>query len=129
MDEHRLHIAVARQHPGLRIGSQVLTWTYGCLMPGSKWLETFLLDTKEASSLGRMLEVDWNSLFTSFFGMVRVKIACKDVDKIPVKRMFEMNKMLYLIHFKVEKGGGGGMKEEMMMKVTNLIWTMGRTSH
>jgi hypothetical protein len=26
-----------------------------------------------ASSLGRLVEVDWNSLFTSFFGMVRVK--------------------------------------------------------
>jgi hypothetical protein len=36
-------------------------------------------------SLGKLLEVDWNSLFTSFFGMVRVKIACKDVSKIPKK--------------------------------------------
>jgi hypothetical protein len=55
-----------------------------------------------SSSLGRMLEVDWNSQFSSFFGKVRMKIACKDVAKIPKKRLFEMNKKLYLVQFKVE---------------------------
>jgi hypothetical protein len=39
--------------------------------------------------------------------MVKVKVACKDVDKIPQKVLFEMEKLLYLIHFKVEKEGGG----------------------
>jgi hypothetical protein len=38
-----------------------------------------------------------------FFGMVRVKVACKDVEKIPQKRLFEMERRLYLIHFKVER--------------------------
>jgi hypothetical protein len=56
-----------------------------------------------ASSLGKMVEVDWNSLFSSFFSMVRVKIACKDATKIPNKRLFEMQKKMYLIQFKVEK--------------------------
>jgi hypothetical protein len=50
-----------------------------------------------ASSLGRMVEVDWNSLLSSFFSMVRVKIACKDATKIPNKRLFEMQKKMYLI--------------------------------
>jgi hypothetical protein len=54
-----------------------------------------------------MLEIDWNSLFTTFFGMVRVKIACKDVEKIPSKRLFEMTKMMYSIHFKVEERSDG----------------------
>jgi hypothetical protein len=49
-----------------------------------------------------MLEVDWNSQFSIFFGKVRMKIACKDVAKIPKKRLFEMNKKLYLVQFKVE---------------------------
>jgi hypothetical protein len=50
-----------------------------------------------------MVEIDWNSLFSSFFSMVRVKIACKNVDKISLKRLFEMQKLMYVIHFKVEK--------------------------
>jgi hypothetical protein len=45
-----------------------------------------------ASSLGRMVEIDWNYLFTSFFSMVRVKVAIKDATRIPSKRLFEMNK-------------------------------------
>jgi hypothetical protein len=60
-----------------------------------------------SSSLGRLLEVDWNSLFTSFFGMVRVNIACKDASRIPKKRVFEMKKKLYLIQFRVEGVSGG----------------------
>jgi hypothetical protein len=56
-----------------------------------------------ASSLGKIIEIDWNSLFSGFFNMVRVKIACKDADKIPLKRLFEMQKLMYMIHFKIEK--------------------------
>jgi hypothetical protein len=56
-----------------------------------------------ASSLGKMVEVDWNSLFSSFFSMVRVKLACKDATKIPSKRLFETQKKMYLVQFKVEK--------------------------
>jgi hypothetical protein len=59
-----------------------------------------------ASSLGKLLEVDWNSLFTTFFSMVRVKVACKDMAKIPGKRLFEMENGLYLIQFKVESKPG-----------------------
>jgi hypothetical protein len=50
--------------------------------------------------------VDWNSLFSSFFGMVRVKVACKDISKIPKRRWFEMQKKLYLVQFKVEGEDG-----------------------
>jgi hypothetical protein len=56
-----------------------------------------------------MLKVDWNSLFASFFSMVRVKIASKDVTKIPSKRLFEMKNNLYVIQFKVEKSGDSGV--------------------
>jgi hypothetical protein len=59
-----------------------------------------------ASSLGKMIEIDWNSLFSSFFSMVRVKVACKDATKVPRKRLFEMNNSLYLIQFKVESDEG-----------------------
>jgi hypothetical protein len=53
-----------------------------------------------------MMEMDWNSLFASFFGMVRLKIASKDVSMIPRKRLFEMGGNLYLIQFKIEAGNG-----------------------
>jgi hypothetical protein len=56
-----------------------------------------------ASSIGKMVEIDWSSLFSSFFSMVRVKIACKDPTRIPRKSLFEMNNNFYLIQFKVEK--------------------------
>jgi hypothetical protein len=64
-----------------------------------------------------MVEVDWNSLFASFFGMARIKIACKDVSKIPKKRVFEMKKKIYVIQFKVEgdfefQGEAGGNNDD-----------------
>jgi hypothetical protein len=43
------------------------------------------------------MEVDWNSLFTSFFSTIRVKVACKDIAKIPGKRLYEMRNGMYLI--------------------------------
>jgi hypothetical protein len=49
-----------------------------------------------------MVEIDWNSLFSSFFSMVRVMVACKDASKIPAKRLFEMKNCLYEIQFVVE---------------------------
>jgi hypothetical protein len=41
--------------------------------------------------------------------MVRVKIACKEVSKIPKKRLYEMKENIYVVQFKVE--GAGGQKE------------------
>jgi hypothetical protein len=48
------------------------------------------------------MEVDWQSFFSSFFGMTRIKINCKDPTKIPTQRVLEMNNQLFLITFKVE---------------------------
>jgi hypothetical protein len=71
------------------------------------------------STLGRMVEIDWNSLFSNFFRMVRIKVACKDASKIPSKRLFEMRKNMYVIRFKVEgmsnqdeEDGDGGSGED-----------------
>jgi hypothetical protein len=55
-----------------------------------------------ASNIGLLLEVDWSSLFKSFYGQVRLKIACRDPEKIPAERMFELEKELYLITISVE---------------------------
>jgi hypothetical protein len=34
--------------------------------------------------------------------MVRVKVACKDSSKVPKQRLFEIQKSLYVVYFKVE---------------------------
>jgi hypothetical protein len=54
------------------------------------------------SGLGLMLEVDWTSLFKSFYERVRVKVAFISPGKIPYKRLYEMDKNLYLISITVE---------------------------
>jgi hypothetical protein len=74
----------------------------------SKWL-TF---RQIIFSLGKMVEIDWNSLFSNFFSMIRIKVACKDPTKIPKKRLFEMENNLYVIQFKVEGHIGVGDDDE-----------------
>lgn len=56
-----------------------------------------------ASGFGLMTEVDWATLFKSFYETVRIKVACKDYTKIPAERLFEMGKKLHLVNF-VEAG-------------------------
>ena len=36
------------------------------------------------SGIGLLLEVDWPSVFKSFYEVVRVKVACRDPFKIPL---------------------------------------------
>lgn len=69
--------------------------------------------------MGKLVDVDWHSLFASFFAMVRIKVKCRDPVKIPPKRLMELND-LFIIHFKTEnhvqvvgksgkeEGGDGG---------------------
>jgi hypothetical protein len=55
-----------------------------------------------SSGFGLMLEVDWASLFKSFYEQVIIKIACRDPLKIPVERLFELDRKLYMINIVVE---------------------------
>jgi hypothetical protein len=55
-----------------------------------------------ASSFGLLLDVDWSSLFKSFYEMVRVKMVCKNLAKVPKERLFELEKKLYLVTITVE---------------------------
>lgn len=55
-----------------------------------------------ASALGKLVEVDWQSLFGSFFAMIRIKIKCREPSKVPKKRVMEMGDGIYLIKFKTE---------------------------
>jgi hypothetical protein len=52
-----------------------------------------------------MTKVDWYIQFNSFYEVVRVKVACKHCRRIPIERIFEMNKQRYVISFMVEDEG------------------------
>jgi hypothetical protein len=52
-----------------------------------------------------LLDVDWSSLFKSFYERIRVRVACRNPKKIPLERLFEMDKKLYLISIHVEGYG------------------------
>jgi hypothetical protein len=49
-----------------------------------------------------MVDLDWHTLFNTFFSLVRVKVQCKDPSKVPSKRIFVFKGSLYLIKFKTE---------------------------
>jgi hypothetical protein len=67
-----------------------------------KWVDWHTV-REVASGIGLMVEVDWHTLFNSFFNMVRVKVQCKNPTKVPRKRIFVFKGSLYLIRFKTEE--------------------------
>ena len=79
-----------------------------------------------ASGFGLMIEVDWASLFKSFFEMVRVKIACRNSCKIPKERLYELKKQLYLVSFLVEGFEQESRRSAPQMMMTNLMTMMER---
>jgi hypothetical protein len=55
-----------------------------------------------ASGFGLLLDVDWSSLFKSFYEKVRLKVACRNPRKIPKERLFELDRKLYLVSIVTE---------------------------
>lgn len=50
-----------------------------------------------ASGFGPLEEVDWQGLFQSFYVVVRLRIKCRDMTKIPKERLFCLGGKLYMI--------------------------------
>lgn len=67
----------------------------------SKWANWWTIKDI-ASRLGILSEVDWPTLFSSFFANVRIKIKCKDPVKVPRERVYELGGSCYLITFLIE---------------------------
>jgi hypothetical protein len=74
-----------------------------------KWCDWTTIN-EIASSLGKPGEIDWQTLFSSFFSQIRVKIHCKDPEMIHESQIMEMENSLYMIHFKVENYDKRGTK-------------------
>lgn len=55
-----------------------------------------------SSSIGLMVELDWQTLFNSFFSVVRAKLLCKNPSKIPKQRIYAFKGELHLVAFKTE---------------------------
>jgi len=98
--------------PGVKV--EVLEWV-GSLEPLSElqkvWVQVrgvppmwcaWKVFAQLASGFGIMVDMDWSSLFKSFYEVARVKIACRNLAKIPKERLYEMNKKLFLVSLTVE---------------------------
>jgi hypothetical protein len=68
-----------------------------------KWL-TWKTICQIATTLGVLVNIDWHSIFRSFYWEVRVKVAVRDKAKIPSNKLFEMEQCFFLIYFVVENG-------------------------
>jgi hypothetical protein len=81
----------------------------------SKWCDCKVF-AQMTSSFVLMIKVDWSSLFKSFYDKLRDKLACRNPEKIPLERLFELDKKLYMVNILVEglehKEGGNSDKDD-----------------
>lgn len=54
------------------------------------------------SGFGLMTNVDWSTIFKTFYEVVRVKVTCKDWRKIPKERLYELGLKLYVVEITIE---------------------------
>lgn len=67
-----------------------------------KWC-TWKVLTQVVLCFDVLVEVDWGTIFKSFYEEARVKVLCRDQSKIPGSRIVEMKHKLYLLYMEVEQ--------------------------
>jgi hypothetical protein len=109
----------------------------------SKWCDCKVF-AQMTSSFVLMIKVDWSSLFKSFYDKLRDKLACRNPEKIPLERLFELDKKLYMVNILVEglehKEDGNSDKNDddqgmmvimelmkISMMTTLMTWMISRT--
>jgi hypothetical protein len=70
----------------------------------TKWL-TWKTICQISTTLGVLVNIDWQGIFRSFYKEVRVKVSVRDKSKIPSNKLFEMEQCFFLIDFFVENEG------------------------
>ncbi|KAM0917116.1 hypothetical protein ACQ4PT_009744 [Festuca glaucescens] len=68
----------------------------------AKWL-TWKTICQVSTALGVLVNIDWHCIFRSFYRTVRVKVAVRDISKIPPSKLFEMEQGFFLIDSNVEE--------------------------
>ncbi|XP_040254648.1 uncharacterized protein [Aegilops tauschii subsp. strangulata] len=86
--------------------SLIETWIVIDGLP-PKWLSWSTI-AQVATTLGVLVNVDWHTIFRSFYEKVRVQVAVRDPSKIPRDRVVEINHELYLLNFSVERDADNG---------------------
>ncbi|KAE8821093.1 hypothetical protein D1007_00944 [Hordeum vulgare] len=66
-----------------------------------KWREWSMLD-QITSTLGVLVDVDWQDNFKNLYESIRVKISCKDHSRIPEERLFGIDGKIYKLLIVVE---------------------------
>jgi hypothetical protein len=54
-----------------------------------------------STSLGILIDVDWHEIFRSFYRVLRVKVAVRDVTKIPTSRLMEFGGRNFMLSLSV----------------------------
>jgi hypothetical protein len=60
-----------------------------------------------ASLIGILMDMDWTALFKSLYVHIRLKIAIRDIAKVPSGRIVEMEHKFYMLSFTIEDGTSG----------------------
>ncbi|XBH58392.1 hypothetical protein VPH35_079843 [Triticum aestivum] len=65
-----------------------------------KWISWNII-SQISTMLGVLVNVDWHTIFRSFYEKVRIQVAVRDSAKIPRDRMVEIHHELYLLQFAI----------------------------
>jgi hypothetical protein len=65
-----------------------------------------------ATALGIPVDVDWHEIFRSFYKVLRIKVAIRDVTKIPSNRLMEFGGRNFMLSLSVVQDSNGGDNDD-----------------